>query len=140
MVNRRLYQLDHCTYRCEYHLVWVCKYRGKALADNYIKQEMGRIIKQICRWKGFILRAWHLGDEHIHLVISIPPKYSIAYVVSVLKGKSSTWIKKKTKKLPKGSLWCRGYFISTMGADEYVVKNYVKNQQHHQIEMPKLPL
>jgi putative transposase len=102
MVNRRIYQLDHCTYRCEYHIVWVCKYRVKALADNYIKQEMGRIIKQICRWKGFMLRAWHLGDEHIHLVISIPPKYSIA--------------------------------------DEHITRNYVRDQQHHQVEVLKLPL
>ena len=109
------------------------------MADNYIKQEIGRIIKQICNWKGFILRAWHIGDDHIHLVISIPPKYSISYTMSILKGKSSSWIKKKTKKLPRGSLWTRGYFVSTTGADEQIIRSYVNNQMHHQVEMPKLP-
>ena len=109
------------------------------LADNYIKAELGRIFKQIAKWKGFLIRAWHIGDEHIHLVLDIPPKYSVSYSMQVIKGKSSSWIKKKTKKLPKGSLWCDGYFVSTVGIDEMAVKNYVKNQQHHQVEMPKLP-
>ena len=102
---------------------------------------MGRIFKKICLWKGFILRAWHIGDEHIHLIIDIPPKYSVSYTMSVLKGKSSSWIKKKSKKLPRGSLWAKGYFVSTVGVDEMMIRNYVKYQQeHHQIDIPKLPL
>ena len=139
MSNRRLYQLDHVTYRCEYHLVWVSRYRGKVMADKYIKQEIKRIFKQICKWKGFVMTGWHVGDEHIHLVIMIPPKYSISYVMSILKGKSSSWIKKKTKKIPKGSFWARGYFVTTVGVNEMMVRNYVKHQEHHQVELPKLP-
>lgn len=140
MTNRRLYQLDHCTYHCDYHIVWIPKYRGKVMADTYIKQELMRLFKSICKWKGFVIRAWHIGDEHIHLVISIPPKYSISYAIGVLKGKSSAWIKKKTKKLPKGTLWARGYFVSTVGLDEAMVRKYVENQQYHQIDQPKLEL
>jgi len=140
MTNRRLYQLDHCTYHCDYHIVWIPKYRGKVMADIYIKQELMRLFKTICKWKGFVVRAWHVGDEHIHLIISIPPKFSVAYAIGILKGKSSAWIKKKTKKLPKGTLWARGYFVSTVGLDEAIVKKYVQNQQHHQIDIPKLPL
>ena len=140
MTNRRLYQLDHCTYHCDYHIVWIPKYRGKVMADTYIKQELMRLFKSICKWKGFVIRAWHVGDEHIHLVISIPPKHSVSYAIGVLKGKSSAWIKKKTKKLPKGTLWARGYFVSTVGLDEVMVRNYVENQQHHQIDQPKLEL
>ena len=140
MTNRRLYQLDHCTYHCDYHIVWIPKYRGKVMADTYIKQELMRLFKLICKWKGFMIRAWHVGDEHIHLIISIPPKYSVSYAIGVLKGKSSAWIKKKTKKLPKGTLWARGYFVSTIGLDEVMVKQYVENQQHHQVDVPKLPL
>ncbi|MCX6743550.1 MAG: IS200/IS605 family transposase [Candidatus Parcubacteria bacterium] len=139
MGNRRLYQLDHATYRCEYHLVWVCRYRAKIMADKYIKQELKRIFQQISKWKGLIMTGWHVGDEHVHLVIIIPPKYSILYVMSVIKGKSSSWIKKKTKKIPKGSFWARGYYASTVGLDETKVRNYVKNQEHHQVELPKLP-
>ena len=140
MANRRLYQLSHCTYICQYHIVWTPKYRGKVLADKYIKAELKRIFKQIAKWKGFAITGWHIGDEHIHLVLIIPPKYSVSYAVCILKAKASAWIKKKTTKLPAGTLWERGYFVSTIGLDEHMVKNYVANQSHHQVEMPKLPL
>ncbi|MCF7820617.1 MAG: IS200/IS605 family transposase [Candidatus Pacebacteria bacterium] len=136
----RLYQLSHCKYRCQYHLVWIPRYREKVMADNYIKAELGRIFKTIAKWKGFKIQAWHIGDDHIHLVVDIPPKYSVSYIMSVIKGKSSSWIKKKTKKLPKGSLWAKGYFVSTVGVDEMTIKNYVRHQEHHQINIPKLPL
>ena len=138
MSNGKMYQLSHCTYVCEYHLVWVCKYRQKILTDNYIKQEIKRTIKQICKWKGFLVKQWHIGDEHIHLYITIPPKHSVSYAMSILKGKTSSWIKKKTKKIPKGSLWTRGYFVSTIGINEYQIRNYIKNQRHNQIEQPTL--
>ncbi len=92
------------------------------MADKYIKAEFGRIFKQIAKWKGFILRAQHIGDEHIHLIMDIPPKYSVAYAMSMIKGKSSSWIKKKTKKLPKGSFWARGYYATTVGLDEHMVR------------------
>ena len=140
MSNRRLYQLNHGTYDCQYHLVWVTKWRGKVLTEPYIKRELTSMFLKIARWKGCELRARHIGDEHIHLIISVPPKYSPAYIVQVLKGKSSGWIKKKTKKLPTGPLWARGYFVSTIGLDEHQVRNYVKNQHVHHQEIPKLPI
>jgi putative transposase len=110
------------------------------LADSYIKQELKRMFKQIAQWKDLKIYAWHVGDEHIHLHIGIPPKYSIAYIIQILKGKTSGWIKKKTKKFPKGVLWARGYFVSTVGVEEAAVKKYVENQSHHQItlEQPSL--
>ena len=133
--SAQLYQLEHCTYHCSYHIVWTPRYRGKVMADNYIKQELKRMFKQIARWKGLTIYAWHIGDEHLHLHIGIPPKYSIAYVIQILKAKTSGWIKKKTKKFPKGALWARGYFVSTVGIEEQAVKKYVENQQHHQTAM-----
>lgn len=138
--NGRLYNLEHCTYLCQYHLVWVTKYRGKVLGDTYIKQELKRIFKAIARWKGLELIAWHVGDEHIHLYLIVPPKYSVAYVVQVLKSKSSAWIKKKTKKFPLGTFWCRGYFVSTIGINEQQIRNYITHQDHHRRDIPKLPL
>lgn len=134
-MNRRLYQLDHVSYICKYHFVWTPKWRGKVLADKYIKAELKRIFKQVAKWKKFVIHAWHVGDDHVHLVITIPPKYSVSYSMQVLKGKSSAWIKKKTKKLPKGSLWERGYFVSTIGLDEHMVKNYVDNQHARHSEL-----
>lgn len=135
-----LYQLDHCTYHCSYHIVWTPRYRGKVLANTYIKQELKRMFKQIAHWKDLTIYAWHIGDEHIHLHLNIPPKYSIAYVIQILKSKTSGWLKKKTKKFPKGVLWCRGYYVSTVGIDEVIVKRYVQNQQHHQVNLEQSKL
>jgi putative transposase len=120
--------------------VFVTKWRGKVLTDKYIKQEMKTMFTRIATWKGLELVGWHVGDEHVHLVLHIPPKYSVSYIVQVLKGKTSGWIKKKTKKFPKGSLWARGYFVSTIGVNELAVRKYVQNQHTHHQEMPRLPL
>ena len=135
-----LYQLEHCTYHCSYHIVWTPKYRGKVLADTFIKNELKRMFQQIANWKGLRIYAWHIGDEHIHLHISIPPKYSVSYTVQILKGKTSGWIKKKTKKFPKGVLWGRGYFVTTVGVNEFQVRRYVENQARHQVELTQLKL
>ena len=94
-----------------------------------------KMFKYIAKWKNLHIHAWHIGEEHIHLYISIPPKYSVAYIAQVLKGKTSMWIKKKTKKFPQGSLWARGYFVSTIGLNEIQTKNYIMNQSHHQVEL-----
>jgi len=109
------------------------------MQETYIKNTFKTIFKQIARWKDFKIMEWHVGDEHIHLYIIIPPKYSIAYAIQILKGKSSAWIKKKTKKFPPGSIWARGYFVSTLGINEFQVRNYINNQQHRRIEIPRLP-
>lgn len=138
MSNGRIYKLSHCTCICQYHLVWTPKFRSNILSDTYIKNELKRIFKLICKWKGFKILAWHLGDEHIHIYLTIFPKYSIAYAVSIIKGKSSAWIKKKTKKFPDGSIWARGYFISTIGLNHMAVKKYIENQQKYQKELQTL--
>ena len=135
MVRQKVYQLEHCTYQCSYHIVWTPKYRGKVLADAFIKAELKRMFNSIANWKKLRIYAWHIGDEHIHLHLAIPPKYSIAYIIQILKGKTSSWIKKKTKKFPRGVLWARGYYVSTIGINEYQIKNYIQNQSHHQVDL-----
>lgn len=134
-MNRRLYQQSHATWVCDYHIVWCPKYRGKVLGDNFIKQELKKMFKYVAKWKQLSIHAWHIGDEHIHLDISIPPKYSVAYIVQVLKGKTSMWLKKKCNKFPKGTLWQRGYFVSTIGLNENQIKKYIENQSHHQVAL-----
>jgi len=138
LMNRRLYQLGHSTWLCSYHIVFCPKYRGKVLADTFIKSELKRMFKQIAHWKQCRINAWYIGDEHIHLYLSIPPKYSVAYIIQIFKGKTSSWIKKRTKKFPKGSLWGRGYYVSTVGLDHFQIKNYIQHQQHNQIAPPTL--
>ena len=125
--NGRLYQLNHCTYRCKYHLVWVTKYRQDFFSSPYNKKVLKKMLSSICKWKGLTIHGWCIASDHIHLHITIPPKYSVAYCVNILKGKSSAWLRKKTKKLPPGSIWSRGYFVSTTGVNEYIVKRYINS-------------
>ena len=139
-MSNQLYKLSHCTYICQYHIVWTPRYRGKVLADTYIKLELKRMFKFIAKWKGLKILEWHIGDEHIHLYITIPPKYSASYVIQILKTKTSTWIKKKTKKFPRGALWSRGYFVSTIGINEFAVRNYIKNQEHRKVNVENMKL
>ena len=138
MANGRLYRLSHSIYCCRYHLVWTPKYRGRVMTSSYIKQEFTRIFKLIAGWKGFVIHEVHIADEHIHLYLTVPPKYSVAYAVSILKGKSSAWIKKKNKKIPLGTFWCRGYFCSTIGISEMAIRKYIQKQQEHQSNQPVL--
>ena len=137
-LRTKCYKLDHCTYSCSYHIVWTPRYRGKVLAGSFIKTELKRQFAQIARWKGLVIQAWHVGDEHIHLYLMIPPKYSASYIIQVLKGKTSNWLKKKTKQFPTGPLWARGYFVSTVGIQEAAIRRYIENQSHHQVELQKL--
>lgn len=136
----KLYRLEYCTYMCQYQIVWTPRYRGKVLADTYIKQEIKRIFKYIARWKSLEIVQWHIGDEHIHLYFIIPPKYSVAYVIQVLKAKSSTWLKKRTKKFPPDALWARGYSVSTLGYNETAVKRYIANQTEHHVNLEQLQM
>lgn len=143
MRKRYIKSLSHCFYECKYHVVWAPKYRGKILKQDYIKQELSRIIKVVCKWKGFEITELNIQDDHIHLCIIISPRYSISYAMSIIKGKSSAWIKKTNKKIKslcdKGSLWARGYFVSTIGLDEIIIQRYVKHQSNHnQVTMPSL--
>lgn len=136
----KLYHLEHCTYLCQYHIVWTPKYRGKVLVSKYIKAEIRRILKMICKWKQIKIKAWHIGDEHIHLYLIIPPKYSASYIVGLLKTKSSYWLKKKNKKIPQGPFWCRGYFVTTIGINEIAIKTYINTQERKRSAQPQLQL
>lgn len=86
------------------------------MADTYIKLELKRIFKFIAKWKGIKILEWHIGDEHIHLYLVIPPKYSVSYILCVLKAKSSNWLKKKTKRFPKRQSLGTGLTLSLPSA------------------------
>jgi putative transposase len=130
-----LYQLEHCTYHYSDHIVWTPRFQGKVLVGRYIKAELKRMFNQIALWKDLHIYAWHIGNEHIHQHLSKPPKYSIAYVIQILKAKTSSWHKKKTKKFPKGMLWCREYFVSTVGITEEAARRRIQNQTHYQVDL-----
>ena len=141
--KRTIRTLSHCYYELKYHLVWTPKYRGRVLTANKVKQELQRIFESICRWKHWQVLELNVQDDHLHLVISTTPRDSVSYTVQILKGKSSAWMKKKIKRkhglYERQSLWARGYFVSTVGIDEHLVRRYVKHQhKHHQVDQPSL--
>jgi putative transposase len=138
--NGRLRNLSHRAYIRQYRMAWVVKYGGKALADACVKRETRRIIKSVSNWKGFVPIQWRVGDEHTRPYIIVPPEYSIAYPIRILKSKSSGWIKKKTGKFTMGSFWCRGYFVSAVGINEIRIRNCIKNQGIRGVDLTRQTL
>lgn len=124
--------LAHVRWECQYHIVFVPKYRKKVLYGRTRKQ-MGRILRQLCRQRGVEIMEGHAMPDHIHLVLRIPPKFSVARVVGYLKGKSAIQIHREALGVKKGftgkHFWSRGYCVSTVGLDEATVRAYVRNQE-----------
>ncbi len=124
----------HVKWECKYHIVVVPKYRRKVLFGK-TRKKIGLIIRQLCRQKGVEILEGNALPDHIHMVLSIPPKYSVAMVVGYLKGKSAIQIHREMLGVKKGftgkSFWSRGYCVSTVGLDEKTVREYVKNQDEH---------
>jgi len=119
------------------------KFYKKVLASPKVKQELFRIFESICKWKHWEIIELSIQDDHIHFCILITPKESVSYTMQILKGKSSAWLKKKIRKAhglyERHSLWAKGYFVSTIGIDEAIIKRYVRHQHHHnKLEQPSL--
>ena len=143
MRKRTIKTLSHCYYEMKYHVVWTPKYRGKVLTSNKIKAEVRRTFESICKYKHWDIIELNIQDDHVHLIISVSPRDSVSYMMQIIKGKSSAWLKKKIKRThglyEQKSLWARGYFVSTIGMDENIIRRYVKHQHHHnQVEQPSL--
>ena len=124
--------LAHVRWECKYHIVFVPKYRKKVLYGR-TRQQMGQILRQLCRQKGIEIMEGHAMPDHIHLVLRIPPKFSVARVVGYLKGKSAIQIHREALDVKKGftgkHFWSRGYCVSTVGLDEATIRAYVRNQE-----------
>jgi putative transposase len=134
---------SHATFRCEYHFVWVPKYRYQVLIGE-IKPRLKEIIIELCEWLDIIIIEGAVASDHLHLYLSVPPKFSPAQVMKVLKGKSAENLRKEFPDLAKRywgmHIWARGYFVSTVGIDRDIIKNYVKDQQEDQIREEQLRL
>ena len=141
--KRTIRTLSHCFYDLKYHFVWTPKYRGKVLRACKVKQELHRIFKSICKWKHWEIIELNIQDDHIHLCLLGTPRDSVSYIMQILKGKSSAWLKKKIKRkhglYRRHSLWARGYFVSTIGIDENIIRRYVRHQhKHNEVNQPSL--
>ena len=123
--------LAHTKWECKYHIVFAPKYRRQIIYGN-IKADIGQMLRKLCDYKGIEIIEAEACKDHIHMLISIPPKYSVAQVMGYLKGKSSLMIFEKYANLKykygNRHFWCRGYYVSTVGANKKAIQEYIKNQ------------
>ena len=129
---RQVNSLNHTRWECKYHIVFIPKYRRKVLFGQ-IRRELGEIFHSLARQKESLIEEGHLMSDHVHLMISIPPKYAVAQVVGFIKGKSAIHIARrfsgKQRNYAGQHFWARGYFASTVGRDEQVIRAYIRHQE-----------
>jgi len=134
---------SHAVYRCEYHFVWIPKYRYRVLVKD-IKNRLKEILTELCEWLDIDILEGAIASDHIHMYISVPPKHSPSHVMKILKGRSAEYLRRDYPDLNKKywglHIWARGYFVSTVGIDRDVIRNYVKEQQDNQIREDQLRL
>ena len=138
MKDKDIGSLDHTSWRCQYHVVFAPKYRRQIIYGE-IKQDIGRILRQLCQQKGVEIIEAELCKDHVHMLISIPPKYSVSQIMGYLKGKSSLMIfdRHASMKYKYGNrhFWARGYYVDPVGRNKKQIQEYIRNQlQEDQIE------
>ena len=142
-MEQEVNHLNHSTWECKYHVVFTPKYRKKVLFGK-LRQHLGKVFRDLARRKECNIEEGHMRPDHVHILISIPPKYSVAEIIGYMKGKSSIWIaqnvERKARNFTGHKFWARGYFVSTVGSDEEKIRKYIQDQdvadrQLDQLEM-----
>lgn len=135
--------LSHSSWECKYHVVWIPKYRRKVLYGE-IKRHLGEIFHTLAHQRESEILEGHIAKDHVHMYLSIPPKYSVSQVVGYLKGKSAIYIARtfggRERNFRGESFWARGYYVSTVGKDEDKVKAYIQNQEEEDKRLDQLKL
>ncbi|MGW8161736.1 MAG: IS200/IS605 family transposase [Desulfobulbales bacterium] len=124
--------LKHTVWDCKYHVVWIPKYRRKVVYRD-LRRELGEVFRELAKQKESAVEEGHLQADHLHMLLSIPPKYSVAQVVGFMKGKSAIHIARtfmnRRKNFMGENFWARGYYVSTAGKDEEIVRRYIIQQE-----------
>jgi putative transposase len=135
--------LKHTTWECKYHVVFISKCRKKTLYGQ-IRRELGPVFRELARQKEREIIEGHLMVDHVHMLLSIPPKYSVAQVVGFLKGKTAIHIARvyagRRRSLMGQQFWARGYWVSTVGRDEVAVRHYIQEQEKEDQRLDQLTL
>ncbi len=133
--------LRHTVWECKYHVVWSPKYRRKRLYGE-IRRYLGDVIRDLASQKECRVEEGHLRSDHVHVLISIPPKHSVSQVVGFIKGKSAIHIARnylgRRSNFTGQHFWARGYWVSTVGKDEEVVRNYIQKQEREDRRLDQL--
>jgi len=135
--------LRHTRWECKYHVVFIPKCRRKLLYGQ-LRKELGPVLRELALQKGSRVEEGHLWRDHVHMLVSIPPKYSVAHVVGYIKGKSAIQIARtymgKRQNFVGQHFWARGYFVSTVGRDEAAVRGYIQKQEKEDQRLDQLEL
>ena len=133
--------LAHTKWMCKYHIVFCPKYRRKLIYGK-IKADIREIIRDLCKWKGIEIVEGEMMPDHIHLLLSIPPKYSVSSVMGYLKGKSAMMIFERHSNLKykfgNRHFWATGYYVSTVGLNEATIAKYIREQEKQDQMMDKI--
>jgi putative transposase len=125
-------RLAHTKWDCKYHLVWIPKYRKKRLFGR-LRRALGPVLRELAGYKESEVLEGHLRPDHVHMLIAIPPKYAVSQVVGYIKGKSAIWIARnyagRRRNYRGQHFWARGYFVSTVGIEEDVIRAYIRRQE-----------
>ena len=134
---------SHVRWYCRYHVVWVPKYRKRAIFGE-MRRGSGRIVRELCQRSGVELVEGHALSDHVHVLLGIPPKLSVANTVGFLKGKSAIRIHReylgRQRNVPGYHFWARGYCVSTVGLAEEVIRDYIRKQEADEKQQEKLEL
>lgn len=124
--------LAHTKWMCKYHIVFTPKYRRKIIYYG-LRDDIRQIIRDLCKWKGIAIIEGHMMPDHIHLLLSIPPKYSVSQIMGYLKGKSAMMIFDRYANLKykfgNRNFWAEGYYVSTVGLNEATIAKYIREQE-----------
>lgn len=135
--------LSHTTWECKYHLVFAPKYRRQVIYGQ-IKADVAEILSMLCKRKGIEIIEAECCKDHVHMLVRIPPKYSVSEIMGYLKGKSSLMIfeKRANLKYKYGNrhFWCRGYYVDTVGKNAKKIQEYIQNQLKNDLEYDQLTL
>ena len=133
--------LAHTKWMCKYHIVFTPKYRRKMIYNQY-REDVREIIKQLCSYKGVEILGGNVMSDHVHILVSIPPKMSVSSFMGYLKGKSALMMFDRHAhlkyKFGNRHFWSEGYYVSTVGLNEAVIKKYIQDQEKYDIAMDKL--
>ena len=136
-------KISHTSWNCKYHVVFTPKYRRKAFYGSR-RLEIGAILRKLCNWKGINIIEAEVCVDHVHMLIEIPPKYSVSGIMGYLKGKSSLLIYERwgnaKYKYRNREFWCRGYYVDTVGKNTKKIAEYIKNQLREDAESSQLTM
>jgi len=140
---RQVNSLNHTRWECKYHIVFIPKYRKKVLYGQ-IRKELGEVFHRLARQRESFIEEGHVMSDHVHMMISIPPKHAVSQVIGFFKGKSAihiarTYVGRKMNYVGQ-HFWARGYFVSTVGRDEAVIRNYIRHQEQEDQRVDQLKL